>query len=135
MFVRKPEGRKEGETGLEDVLMGRAVFVDIVVKGERIFKYTRLLLFDGFSSYDSLSLFDVFGTNAIISCHFPFLPLSPFFLSLPSLSPPSPSRQNNPIGPSSSECIGEEEIVVQDPEKAYEILSSTKTPGVPSGKK
>lgn len=43
-------------------------------------------------------------------------------------------HMNNKIGPSKSDCIGEEIIVVEDPEKAFEIKSSTQTPDVPSGK-
>ena len=48
---------------------------------------------------------------------------------------PNAEAQNNKIGPSKSDCIGEEIIVVEDPEKAFEIKSSTQTPDVPSGKR
>jgi hypothetical protein len=43
--------------------------------------------------------------------------------------------QNNSIGPSKSDCVGSERIVVADPSSSYEIISETQTPDVPSGKK
>ncbi|WWC89636.1 uncharacterized protein L201_004561 [Kwoniella dendrophila CBS 6074] len=43
-------------------------------------------------------------------------------------------HMNNTIGPKSSNCNGIENIVIADPEKAYEIVSETQTPDIPSGK-
>jgi len=43
--------------------------------------------------------------------------------------------QNNYIGPKKSDCIGSERIEVENPDEAYEIVSETQTPDVPSGKR
>jgi len=43
-------------------------------------------------------------------------------------------HMNNRIGPKKSDCNGSERIEVEDPEKAYEIVSETQTPDIPSGK-
>lgn len=40
---------------------------------------------------------------------------------------------NGSVGPSSTTCYIDDEELAADPEKAYEILSITKTPDVPSG--
>lgn len=56
----------------------------------------------------------------------PFLP--PFFCI-------GAKRQNNYIGPKKSDCIGSERVEVEKPDEVYEIVSSTQTPDVPSGKR
>jgi hypothetical protein len=43
--------------------------------------------------------------------------------------------QNNYIGPKKSDCIGSERVEVENPDEAYEIVSETQTPDVPSGKR
>jgi hypothetical protein len=43
--------------------------------------------------------------------------------------------QNNYIGPKKSDCIGSERVELANPSKAYEIVSETQTPDVPSGKR
>lgn len=44
-------------------------------------------------------------------------------------------RQNNRIGPKKSDANGLERIEIEDPDKAYEIVSETQTPDIPSGKR
>jgi hypothetical protein len=44
-------------------------------------------------------------------------------------------KQNNRIGPKKSDCNGLERIEKEDPDKAYEIVSETQTPDIPSGKR
>jgi hypothetical protein len=58
--------------------------------------------------------------------------VSPF---LPSISCIGAKKQNNYIGPKKSDCIGSERVEVEKPDEVYEIVSSTQTPDVPSGKR
>jgi hypothetical protein len=54
---------------------------------------------------------------------------------LPPISCIGAKRQNNYIGPKKSDCIGSERVEVEKPDEVYEIVSSTQTPDVPSGKR
>ncbi len=62
--------------------------------------------------------------------------LSPFSLPLTHAIPLFFSTpQTNPLGPNETHSTGEEIEEVADPEKAYEVVSETKNPDLPSGKK
>ena len=54
---------------------------------------------------------------------------------IPPISCIGAKKQNNYIGPKKSDCIGSERVEVEKPNEVYEIVSSTQTPDVPSGKR